>query len=61
MVFQVKLFIISPGDDLFIPGKVLVVDVVRNLDSGDVNLGGCSQQKPLVDPRKQSGQSTGYS
>ena len=39
-------------DDLTIPGKIFVVDVVRNLDSRDVNLGGSSQQEPLVDPRK---------
>ena len=39
-------------DDLIIPGKIFVVDVVRNLDSRDVNLGGCSQEEPLVDPRK---------
>merc|ERR1719411_863116 len=36
------------------PGKIFVVDVVRNLDSRDVNLGGCSQQEPLVDPSQWS-------
>merc|ERR1719415_63526 len=36
------------------PGKIFVVDVVRNLDARDVNLGGCSQQEPLVDPSQRS-------
>ena len=41
------------NEGLIIPGKIFVVDVVRNLDARDVDLGGCSQQEPLVDPRKQ--------
>merc|ERR1719415_273706 len=36
------------------PGKIFVVDVVRNLDARDVNLSGCSQQEPLVDPSQRS-------
>ena len=30
------------------PGKVFVIDGFRNLDSRDINLGGCGQQKSLV-------------
>ena len=42
----------SDSDDPTIPGEIFVVDVVRNLDARDVNLGGGSHQEPLVDPRK---------
>merc|ERR1719347_206666 len=35
-------------------GEVFVVDIVGNLHSGDVNLGGRSKQEPLVDPSERS-------
>ena len=39
-------------DELIIPGEIFVVDVVGDLHSGHVNLGGGGNQEPLVDPRK---------
>merc|ERR1719347_2517910 len=35
-------------------GEIFVVDIVGNLHSGDVDLGGCGQQEPLVDPSQRS-------
>ena len=36
-----------------LPGKVLVVDVLRHRDLGDVELGGSGHQVPLVHPPGQ--------
>merc|ERR1719411_2218678 len=55
LLLGVKDLTILPGSLLCLdPGKIFVVDVVRNLDSRNVNLGGCSQQEPLVDPSQRS-------
>merc|ERR1712209_157081 len=35
-------------------GKVFVIDGIRNLDSRDINLGGCGQQKSLVHSSQRS-------
>merc|ERR1719411_2166880 len=55
LLLGVKDLTILPGSLLCLdPGKIFVVDVVKNLDSRNVNLGGCSQQEPLVDPSQRS-------
>ena len=53
MMFHERLFIIYSVSVRQIPGEIFVVDVVGDLHSGHVNLGGGGNQEPLVDPRNR--------
>ena len=50
MMIHERMFIRFLFTKVNAPGEIFVVDGVRNLDSGYINLGGCSNQVSLVDP-----------